>query len=146
FLNLVASLFVDPTGEEALSKGYADFTGETVDFEAMALDKKQRAIRELLAADLNRLAELFVQIVQQHRRFRDYTRHELREVLAEALAAYDVYRTYVDADTRTVTEADRERVSRAVAEARARRPDLDPDLFGFLRSLLLLEVGGLLED
>ena len=145
FLNLVGGLFVDQAGEEPLTKAYAEITGEPVDYEEVVLQKKQRAIREILAADLNRLTELFVQVVQNHRRFRDYTRHDLREVLAEVLCSYDVYRTYVradDAGDQAITEADRHDIRSAVAKALERRPDLDPDLFGFLESILLLETAG----
>ncbi len=43
---------------------------------------------ELLGSDLNRLAALFLAICEKNRRFRDYSRHEVHEVLRETLAAF----------------------------------------------------------
>jgi len=145
FLNRVGGLFVDGDGEEAMSKAYAGFTGEPVDFEAVAAAKKRLALRQVLAADLNRLTELAVQICERHRRYRDYTRYELREVLAEVLASYPVYRTYVVAGAATVDDADVVGVDSAVGRAIEQRPDLDPELFAFVRDLLLLRIPGELE-
>src|SRR5690606_36555937 len=71
-----------------------------------------------------------------HRRVRDFSRHDLYLALREVLAAFGVYRTYVD-ETGEVSEADRRTIEAAVAAARDRRPDLDPELFQLLANILL---------
>ena len=142
FMNRVGALFVDPAGEHPLTHLYADFTGASTDTAEVVYDKKHLVMREVLAADLSRLTALFVKVCERHRRFRDYTRHELHEVLQEVIACFPVYRTYVRPGAGAVSEDDVAHAELAVAEAMERRSDLAPDLFCFLRDLLLLRVRG----
>ena len=144
FASRVGGLFVDRANEKAVTEIYASFTGESTDYEAVVYEKKQLVLREVLAADLNGLTALFVEVCERNRRFRDYTRHELHEALREVITCFPVYRSYVRCDdgARDVSEADRQVVGEAVDRAKQHRPELDPDLFDFLRSLLLLEVEG----
>ncbi len=142
FLNRLGGLFVDPAGRQPLLELYAEFTGQPTDFSVVAIDKKHQALRESLAADLGRLTELFVKVCERNRRYRDYTRHELHEVLREVVACFPVYRTYVRPQEAAVSEADVAYVQQAVHRARERRPELDADLFGFLEDLTLLRVRG----
>ncbi|HWD08622.1 MAG TPA: malto-oligosyltrehalose synthase, partial [Actinomycetota bacterium] len=145
FLNVVNGLFVDPAGEAPLTDYYQEFTGETRDFADLAIEAKLEAVDQLLASDFARLADLLVQICELHRRYRDYSRHELAQALREFTACLPVYRTYVDADRRAMTADDHAIVSAAAAAARNRRSDLDPELFEFLTRLLDLELTGPLE-
>jgi (1->4)-alpha-D-glucan 1-alpha-D-glucosylmutase len=143
FLNLVGGLFVDPAGEGPLSALCAELTGQSLDWPALVYEKKCFVLRELLASDVNRLAEVFLQVCERHRRFRDFTRFELREALAEAAACFPVYRTYVQPAAGTVSATDARFIEEAVDTARGRRPDLSGDLFDFFRDLLLLRVRGI---
>ncbi|HEU5001583.1 MAG TPA: malto-oligosyltrehalose synthase [Actinomycetota bacterium] len=142
FLNRVNGLFVDPAGEPALSDLYLEFSGEVRDFGEVALASKHDAMSSVLASDINRLTELMVQVCERHRRYRDYTRHELHEALREFLACLPVYRTYVDADRDRLAPEDRSVVLAAAERARARRSDLDPELFEFLTAVLTLVLRG----
>ncbi len=135
FLNLVGGLFVDAAGEAPLTAAYAAFTGEPTDWGEVALAKKQLVMRDVLAADLNRLAHLFVAVCEASRRYRDFTRHELHEVLGEVVAGFGVYRTYVGTDG-GLSEADDAHLSAALEIALERRPDLDPELFELLGRVL----------
>jgi (1->4)-alpha-D-glucan 1-alpha-D-glucosylmutase len=141
FLNFVAGLFVDPGGEEALSELYARFTGEEVDFPTVAYEAKHLVMREVLAADVNRLTTVMLAVCERHRRYRDYTRHELHDALREVAACFPVYRTYV-LPGRPPSDHDVATVERAVTDATERRSDLEPDLFAFLRDVLLLRLPG----
>jgi (1->4)-alpha-D-glucan 1-alpha-D-glucosylmutase len=138
FLNLVNGLFVDTNAEKAMSDVYLDFTREPVDLAEMVRAKKLFIMREVLVSDVERLTALFVEVSESHRRYRDYTRHELREAIRETIAAFPVYRTYLDRRTRTPSPQDVAHVQEAVEEAAARRPDLSPELFEFLCNLLLM--------
>ena len=138
FLERVGGLFVDPAGRQRLLELYAEVTGEPVDFQEVAHAKKHLVLRDILGADLNRLTAQFVEVCECNRRYRDYTRHQLHEVLREVVACFPVYRTYVRPDHATVSETDVAAVEAAVAAAVERRPDLDGELFAFLADLLLL--------
>ncbi|MFL6196180.1 MAG: malto-oligosyltrehalose synthase, partial [Thermoanaerobaculia bacterium] len=142
FMNLAGGLFVDPAGKEPLSAIYSELTGEGVDWEAMVREKKLQALSELLASDVNRLAEVFLQVCERHRRYRDFTRFELRQAIREVVAAFPVYRTYVNAGEGKVEPDDERYVNEAIEAAKAHRPDLPADLFDFFRGLLLLKYPG----
>lgn len=142
FIYRITNLFVDPAAEAPLTKLYADFTDEPTDFGSLVREKKAMTVRELLASDVNRLTALLAEICEQHRRHRDYTRHELREVLREVIVAQPVYRTYVRAKLGQVSENDVLTITESVESAKANRPDLDKDLFDFFRNILLLRVRG----
>jgi (1->4)-alpha-D-glucan 1-alpha-D-glucosylmutase len=146
FLNRVGGLFVDPEGEAPLTALYAELTGEARPFEEVLLEGKRTALRESLGSDLNRLTALLVDVGERHPRHRDYTRHDLHEALADLVAVFPVYRTYVSAATGELHQQDVATVERAVRAAMARWPRVDPQLFEFVRDLLLLRHRGPAED
>ena len=145
FLNRVGGLFVDPAGEAAMTSLYASLTGQSTDYEEVVLEKKAGVLQDALAADLTRLTALFVDVCEHHRRYRDYTRNELHEVLKEVVVRFPVYRTYI-CPGRPPTERDVHYVTEAVESAREARPDLDAELFAFLRDVLLQAVPGGVEE
>lgn len=145
FLNLLNGLFIAPAGEKPVTDFYAEFTGEQTDYHILAREKKHQVLQELLAGDVNRLTDLLVRICERHRRYRDYTRWEINEALKELIACFPVYRTYVIADGGRVETQDKRVVTRAADKARTFRSELDPEMFDFLRSLLLLKRRGDLE-
>jgi (1->4)-alpha-D-glucan 1-alpha-D-glucosylmutase len=140
-LNDVGGLFVDPAGEEPLTRLWQELTGDARSFHDVVYEARQDVLRHVLAADLDRLANVFVQVCERRRRYRDFTRRELREALAEVAAAFPVYRTYVT-EAGEATAEDRTEVERAVRGAASRRPDLDGELLDFLRGILLAQVEG----
>ncbi|MGH9166117.1 MAG: malto-oligosyltrehalose synthase, partial [Acidimicrobiales bacterium] len=139
-LNRIGGLFVDPAGRQPLLDLYGEVTGEATEWAEVVAAKKHQVLHDVLGADLNGLTAVFVQVCERHRRFRDYTRHELHEVLREVAAGFPVYRSYVRPADGSVSDADVAAVEEAVAVAVKSRPDLDPDLLGFLRDLLLLRI------
>lgn len=142
FISRADGLFMDPDAEKPLTDLYERFTGGASDPEELTIRSKLEIMDTELATDIERLTELFVAVCEDQRRFRDFTRPELRQALRETLASFEVYRTYVDARTGTTATADAQVVHSAVEDAIARRPDLDGELFTLLRSVLLLEVEG----
>lgn len=146
FLNLAGGLFIDPAAEAPLTQFYATFTGITDAYADVAHAKRLLVLREGLGSDVNRLAELLLRICERHRRHRDYTRHLLTEGLRALLASFPVYRTYVRPGQDAVHESDRRTIDTATADAKRRRPDIDPELFDFLRAILTLGVRGELES
>ena len=135
FLNRVTRVLNDPAGEDQLTQAYATFTDEPVDFREIAYEKKRLVLRDVLAADLLRITNLFVQVCESERRHRDFTRPELHAVLREAIACFPVYRTYV-VPGQPVSGEDAEHIAAALEEAAARRPETDPELWDLLRRIL----------
>jgi (1->4)-alpha-D-glucan 1-alpha-D-glucosylmutase len=142
FLARAGGLLVDPAGEGPLTDLYAELTGESAGWTDLVREKKLLVLGELLASDVNRLAELFLAVCERHRRHRDYTRFELRHAIREVVAGFPVYRTYARAEIGQIAGLDRGYVGEAIAAAKAHRPDLSAELFDFFRDLLLLEVRG----
>ena len=142
WLNICSRLFVDPAGEEPLKDLYVSFIGEAADLEVLKREKKQLVMTELLPSDLERATTMLVEVCERHPRHRDYTHNELREALKEVTASLDVYRTYIDADDRSISDEDAGRIEAAVATARERRPDMDANLFDFLEGVLKLKHEG----
>lgn len=138
YLNVAGGLMVDPDAEARLTDLYETVTGGDVDIETMTRDKKWLLMRTELATDLERLTDLFVDVCEGYPAHRDYTRSELRFALAETIAAFPVYRSYVRA-LRASTQDERV-VVEATDLASKRRPDLEPELFGLLRDVLLMRT------
>ena len=137
FLNRVMGLFVDTRAEERFTQIYEHFIGEPSDLAEMKHDKKVLLMETELAADIERLLELFADICHEQPDVRDHTRVELRDALRETIAYFPVYRTYVSTARGSVDEQDEEYVTRATKQAAERRPELT-GLLVFLRDLLLL--------
>ena len=141
-LAAIGGLFIDPAGEASLTSSYGELTGAATDFVTVQREAKQWAVRELLAADVNRLSDLLASVCEGRRYQRDRTRHELHDALEELLAAFSVYRTYVQAEAGVVRPSDIRYVEAACATVGEQRPDIDPDLLGFFADLLLLRLPG----
>ena len=124
---------MDPAAEEPLTELFREVTGEPGDWDAVAYATKHQVLREVLAADLERLTQRFVAVSEARRRYRDLTRYDLREALREALACFPVYRTYVDEEGQPAA-ADRDVIAGVLARSRERRPDLDPVAFDCWRA------------
>jgi len=149
FANLAGGLLVDPAGEQPLTDLYLEMLGERrrgegagAGWPRMVREKKLLVLQELLASDVNRLGEVFLAVCERHRRFRDFTRFELREVVRELAADFPVYRTYARPGEGAVGEQDARFIEEAFRRAREHRPDLSADLFDFFCDLLLLRIPG----
>ncbi|MBW3590744.1 MAG: malto-oligosyltrehalose synthase, partial [Actinobacteria bacterium] len=139
FANLATALFVDPTAERSFTEIYTEITGESAGWEQVAEAGKHRVTREVLATEVNRLTALFATVCEQHRRYRDYLRRDLADVLRAVLESFGVYRTYVRPSGEVAAE-DVVRVEEAIDRAALRWEELDEDLLDFLKDLLLMRV------
>ena len=123
-------------GLNELTEIYSNFTGESQDFELLAHEKRINVEREALGSDVNRLAHLFVEICENNRDRRDYTRAEIRRATREVAACFSIYRTYVMPQRDQIVEEDRNEINNAISIAKIRRPDLDPDFLDFVGEVL----------
>ena len=140
-LAVIGGAFVDPAGEAPLTEAWAAFTGQTWDWDELVHDAKHLVMRDVLAADLHRLTQVFVEVCESSRRHRDHPRQELRDALREVMACFGVYRTY-GVDGERADAADAEVIDEALAAAALRRPDLDPDVLDLLGQVLRGELAG----
>ncbi len=142
FLNLLGGVFIDPAREGDFDRIYHGFIGadEPVTYHALLQEKKDQVVSELLGSDMNRLTALAMQLFQQHRRLRDFTRDDAWEALSVLVASFPVYRSY--GRDHGVTKEDVRIIDDAVSVASARRADVDPELFAVLGSVLKREFGG----
>jgi (1->4)-alpha-D-glucan 1-alpha-D-glucosylmutase len=141
FLNRALAVLVDRAGEVSLTEAYAAFTRAPADWADVARTAKRAAVESTLAADVRRLTDLLVEVCEAQRRYRDFTRWDLRAALVEVLVAFPLYRTYVQPGL-PVSGPDARVVEGVLADVTARRPDVDPDLLGLLRRVLRGEVPG----
>jgi len=147
FLNVVNRLFVSPDEEERFTELYRYFTGEQRSYEEILHASKHLVLEELFASDVYRLVDLFIQICGNHRRYRDFSRDDVALAISELLASFPVYRSYVVADKRSssgqaVSDTDRRIIDTAIGDAKERQPEIDGELFDFLRAVLRLETTG----
>src|SRR5665213_1637253 len=142
FMNVCNNMIVSGDGLKELTAIYSDFTGEPVDFAAVAHDKKLHVQQEALGSDINRLTSLFVEICEGNRDRRDYTRAEIRRALREVTSCFSVYRTYVVPESDQILDEDCTQIDKAVAQAKERRPDLDASLLDFIADVLKLHARG----
>ena len=132
----VTRAFIDPDGYEELADRITARTDVARDFGEVVRRAKAEVLEQGLAAELRRLTDLLVAVCEAHPTFRDFTRRELRESLVADLACLGVYRTYITPDGHR-DDHDRTWLDRMVAEAKAWRPEIDPDLHTLIRASLL---------
>jgi len=104
-LRVVDGVFVDASGEEPLTRLYAELTGAPTDFAQLAYELKLQAAGVTLGAETRRLARLLPHTPQAF------------DALCEVMACLPVYRTYLPEHGATHLAA-------AVTAATSRRPDL----------------------
>ncbi|CAN5610446.1 malto-oligosyltrehalose synthase [soil metagenome] len=141
FTNLVNGLFVDGEAERAMTRTYERFVGESVDFEKLLYECKKRVMRGELASELNVLSRRLLRLAdgeKGERRF-DFTINVLRDALADVVAYFPVYRTYV---VEAPSETDRRYIEWAVARAKKHSDAADESVFDFIHDALLMELDG----
>ncbi len=139
FANLVTGLLIDPVGQETLSRFYAEFTGCTDTFPEVVRAAKLRIMENELASELRVLAREAAHVARSNPLTADFTNNLIERALKEIIAAFPVYRTYVDEDA-APSEADRRDIDWAVAQARRHDAALDPTVFDFLHELLTCDL------
>jgi (1->4)-alpha-D-glucan 1-alpha-D-glucosylmutase len=138
YLNVAGGLMVDPAAEGRLTDLYGAVTDASIDLIELTREKKTLLMNTELATDLERLTDLFVEVCEGYPRHRDYTRSELRLALAESIAAFPVYRSYVRNER--PSQQDERVINEALALAAKRKPDLESEVFELLGNVLLMRT------
>jgi (1->4)-alpha-D-glucan 1-alpha-D-glucosylmutase len=116
-LGEVGAVFIDPAGEQAFTALDTELTGVTTDYPGLLYASKKDVATGMLQAELRRLARLASGVSPA-----DPVVPEMEAALAEIIAAFPVYRSYLPFGV--------SHLEHALAVARARRPDLGPALDG----------------
>jgi (1->4)-alpha-D-glucan 1-alpha-D-glucosylmutase len=139
FLNQVNGVLCETRNAGRVGRIYSHFIGMSTHYEDL-VHRKKRLMTDMHMPEVTEgLAASARLISRRLRRGRDMTLHGLRHCIAELMASFPVYRTYVDAAG--VSEADVGVVNEAVNRAIKRNPGHAHEL-NFLRSLLLLDYDG----
>jgi (1->4)-alpha-D-glucan 1-alpha-D-glucosylmutase len=138
FLNLLNGVFVDRSQARTMEHLYARLIKERPPFSEVVYQSKGLVMQTMMASELNMLAHRLNTISERHRSSRDFTLGSLTNALAEIVANFPVYRTYVGEDQRTVSERDREYIARAVAQAKRRTPLTSPSIYDWIQDILTL--------
>jgi (1->4)-alpha-D-glucan 1-alpha-D-glucosylmutase len=138
FLNMVNGLFIDGRNADAFQRIYEQWIGQPCDFHELVYEKKKLILEIALASELQMLAHRLDRLAQLDRHSRDFTHKGLRDALREVIACFPVYRSYIT--KRGVREADETHVTRAVEQAIARNPTVEPAIFHFIRDALLQKL------
>ena len=118
-LAAVGQLFTDGAGAPPLAAEYANFAGGPADFASVARAARRETAGQQLNAEVSRLVRLTCRLGEPA--LAQIPAGDLASVVAELLAAFDVYRAYVvpgEAPPRVSVE----RVAAAAAEAKRRLP------------------------
>jgi (1->4)-alpha-D-glucan 1-alpha-D-glucosylmutase len=146
FLNRANGLFVARANRAAFDKLYAEFIGQASDFDRCVHQNKKQILFTSLVSDLDALVFRAGKLAEASRYGKDLTFHQLRASLAEIIAAFPVYRTYLAENTGDVPPAARDCIASAVERARQRNPKLEPGTCAFIKSLLLLSPPADIKD
>ena len=139
FIRTLAGLFVDGRREADLTRSYAAFIGDDVDFSLMVANLKRRTLTRNLAGELAVLAGRAFQIARQHMRTRDLGVDGLRTAIIEVATALPVYRTYVD--DAGIQPVDRALLEQSAQAAKATREVEEDGTVDFIVRLLTLDFG-----
>lgn len=137
FANVVNRLLVDAATKARMDRVYHSFIDQTLEWSNVAYDAQHMILRRSLAAELSVVSNQLTRIAQADRHTRDLTYNTLRQTLAEVIACFPVYRTYVGD---TVSETDKRYIDWAIASARRRRTAGEAPAFDFVRAALLMEL------
>jgi (1->4)-alpha-D-glucan 1-alpha-D-glucosylmutase len=137
FANVASRMQIDSATRVRMDRVYRGATDEMLEWRDVAYECQQLVLRRSLASELNVATNQLVRIARSDRNTRDFTFNTLRHALAEVIASFPVYRTYI---AETVSDTDRRYIEWAITAARRRRAATEASVFDFVRAALLLEL------
>jgi (1->4)-alpha-D-glucan 1-alpha-D-glucosylmutase len=143
FMNVVNRMLIDPATRTRMDRAYRAVTSESLEWRDVAYECQLLVLRRSLASELNVATNQLARIARSDRSTRDFTYNNLRNALAEVIACFPVYRTYI---AESVADSDRRYIEWAVGVARRRRAATESSVFDFVRAALLLELPATTEE
>src|SRR5277367_2433543 len=138
FVYLANGIFIQSANEKRFNVLYAKVLGHTVDPDEIIYRSKLQVMQTALASEVYTLTNLLSRIAASNRKARDFTDNILETVIRQTIAAFPVYRTYID-DRGEYGERDVACLRFSIARAKRLNPDIDSSAFDFLRETLLLQ-------
>jgi (1->4)-alpha-D-glucan 1-alpha-D-glucosylmutase len=138
FAALVNGLFVDGRAEAKLTYGYFAFLRQRLDFDEIVYRSKKLIMSVAVASELSALASRLSRIARADRATCDFTYASVRAALAEVVACFPVYRTYVTAAQ--VPDEDRGFIETAIRSAKRRAVAAETTIFDFIRAVLTTDL------
>jgi len=152
YLNALNGILVDSANRKAFDALYTAFIGKKVVFRDLVYETKKLITSAMLASELNLLALQLSRVAARNRLYRDFTLNALRAALAEVIACFPIYRTYIEKAGEAAKRGDRisERdhlyVDLAIARAKRLNPVTDPSIFQFIEDTLTFAGAGRGDD
>ena len=137
FANVVNRMLVDAATRLRMDRVYRGFIDENIEWPNVAYECQHLVLRRSLSSELNVVANRLARIAELDRRSRDFTFNNVRQALAEVIACFPVYRTYIAG---TVSDNDRRYIEWAVGAAKRRRAPTEAPVLDFVRAALLMEL------
>jgi (1->4)-alpha-D-glucan 1-alpha-D-glucosylmutase len=144
FLNSVNGIFIDTGNVKAFDEIYSRFIRAKLNYPDVIYEKKKQILYVAMASEINMLAGYLNRISEKNRHTRDFTLYSLRSVIAEVIAFFPVYRTYINQSG--VNDRDRKYIEAAVSRAMRKNPAISESVFNFLKDVLLLNYPDYLND
>jgi (1->4)-alpha-D-glucan 1-alpha-D-glucosylmutase len=139
YLNVLNGVFVQQENEKLLTDIYEDFIGKKWDFEEILYLSKLSFAKHEMVSETEALGLQLDRLSETNLEYRDFTRHDLTQAIAEVIAAFPVYRSYI-APQGAVSKRDQHYIKVAIEKAKHRLRTLDDSIFEFLEKVLLLQA------
>ncbi len=139
YLNVLNGIFICQENEKAFTEIYEEFVRGHVDFEQTLYESKKLFTNYEMVSEVDALGLRLDRLSEHDRLYRDFTRLDLTKALAEVIANFPVYRTYI-APEGEVSSRDAHYITIAIEKAKALATDLDPSIFEFLEKVLLQQL------
>jgi (1->4)-alpha-D-glucan 1-alpha-D-glucosylmutase len=134
FADYANKLFCYTENERAFTDIYEQFTGLSEDYSRIVYEKKKFLLRKFMAGDISLIAHLFQSLTEREPAAKA-TFQDIEAALIEIIAAFDVYRTYINDEK--YTKADRSRITKAIEKAAGKSPRLKQTIKLIGRYLLI---------
>jgi len=144
FMNSLNGLFVDPANGKSFDALYGSFSGCREKYPETVYEKKMLVMQASMSSEINTLGHYLNSLSEMDRQTRDFTLNSLIKALAEVIAFFPVYRTYIN--SYEVFERDRQYIDYAVAKARRHNPATSASIFEFIRDVLQLRFYDRMEE
>src|SRR5688500_17921527 len=135
FAAVCSGLFVDTGAADHFTRIYERFIRTRLDLGAMIRTNKHLIMESALSGELQVLATQLARIAKGDRRTCDFTFNSQRSALAQIVASFPVYRTYVSGYESSPEDV--RYVDWAVGIAKKRSQAADPSIFDFVRDVML---------
>ncbi|NJK33977.1 MAG: malto-oligosyltrehalose synthase [Oscillatoriales cyanobacterium SM2_2_1] len=143
FLARLNGIFIHQHHEPQFTELYGDLTGVRVPFTDIVDEKKRLIIAKHLAGDIDNLGNVLKEISTRYRYASDFTIYGLKGSLIEIMAAFPVYRTYINDEG--LSARDRHYSEQAIQQALQKMPVFANEL-DFISRFLFLDFDRDLSD